>query len=600
MKLPYLLCIAYVYLFDYVVCQTVSIAKIGNLDNLCDNTIPDQNHLISPRYPDRYPKGVRCVYEIRSPVNTRLEFELNEFELEIEFNEKCHDHFVLQETFRATTYQTKVELQCGTLPSGRKILASTNFVRAEFETDTSVEATGYNITIRAIDITQPLSTPTDDWIANNRPLSTADLIRSLQRSPCVDQLISVPVGQLVTFSSPGYPGLYPEYAICNYHFDSPPGTHIEFNAVDFHLEAPSRTDGCKYDTLTFQETVDGKTIVLGGKKFCGLEGPKLLSSTSNSVRAVFQSDLSNRETGFSITAISRCGSTIALSPNTSMIFSSDTHTELFSESAGRCVYNFVAPVDYNIEFTTSKYSPSTASFDNHNAKFRLGETINGIEVPLGTINLDSYAPFSGPIEPTTLRSRTNRVRGIFSTEPAGAAAQFNISIKVVSRYLVSLATNATTTFTSPGYPQLYPRSTNRTYDISAPKGYVIELTAMHFEMEPGSDTQCPYDWLGFFERIQKRIVPLGPKYCGNKGPQSLVSQTNHLKAVFVSDFSSQFTGFNITAKAVRPSANFSQSTSASVLKSFATSTIFKSSSHYILILLYVMVAWVGFHRGHLC
>ena len=159
--------------------------------------------------------------------------------------------------------------------------------KAEFDSDTTLEASGYNITIRAIDITSPVPlTLKNDWVISDRPLRTVhedDLVMPLQRTLCADQLISGPVGQTVTFYSPDYPGLYPEYAICNYYFDSPPGTHIEFTAVDFHLEAPSRTDGCKYDTLTFRETVEGVNTILAGKKFCGVEGPKLLSSTTNSV-----------------------------------------------------------------------------------------------------------------------------------------------------------------------------------------------------------------------------------------------------------------------------------------------------------------------------
>ena len=101
-----------------------------------------------------------------------------------------------------------------------------------------------------------------------------------------------------------------------------------------------------------------------------------------------------------------------LSSDKPLIFSSDSHTELYTGFAGRCIYNFVVLNNFDIQFTPLKLSSIAPSIENHDAKLRLVEVINGAEVPLGTFNFetDLYQPSaSGLVELKSLRSRTSRV-----------------------------------------------------------------------------------------------------------------------------------------------------------------------------------------------
>ncbi|KAK7088820.1 hypothetical protein V1264_022688 [Littorina saxatilis] len=102
-----------------------------------------------------------------------------------------------------------------------------------------------------------------------------------------DQVLRADSG---AFTSPGYPGNYSNEITCNYTIEVASNHVIQLTFGTFILEGPR---SCPYD---FVQILDDTTL-LG--TFCGRDGPGALTSPSNRVTVVFETDLSGVYQGFS-------------------------------------------------------------------------------------------------------------------------------------------------------------------------------------------------------------------------------------------------------------------------------------------------------------
>ncbi|XP_075059674.1 adhesion G-protein coupled receptor G6 isoform X6 [Mixophyes fleayi] len=96
-------------------------------------------------------------------------------------------------------------------------------------------------------------------------------------------------------------------------------------------------------------------------------------------------------------------------------------------------------------------------------------------------------------------------------------------------------------FTSPCYPNQYPNAQDCKWTLRAPVGFIIQVTFVDFDVEEAQN--CMYDSLS--------INNVDTKFCGmtSKG-LSYNSTVNEMIITFVSDFSIQKKGFNVTYRHV--------------------------------------------------
>jgi len=98
---------------------------------------------------------------------------------------------------------------------------------------------------------------------------------------------------------------------------------------------------------------------------------------------------------------------------------------------------------------------------------------------------------------------------------------------------------------SDNYPNDYPVSQDKTYEISAAAGKKIKMTFAAFSLE--SAWRCGWDYLTIVDGNGRELLG---KSCGSVKPATVTSQTNKVKVIFHSDYSVTSTGFKIDWVAV--------------------------------------------------
>ncbi|XP_007559566.1 suppressor of tumorigenicity 14 protein isoform X1 [Poecilia formosa] len=131
-----------------------------------------------------------------------------------------------------------------------------------------------------------------------------------------------------------------------------------------------------------------------------------------------------------------------------------------------------------------------------------------------------------------------------SVQRPGFEAQYKIIPKTEVSQCDAVLTNDEDNFTSPLYPSFYPPARNCTWTIKVSAGNRIRVTFNMFRMkEPGVDVQrCHKDY----------VEIMGKKYCGEKPPFVLTSESNELQVIFHSDESYTDKGFHATYKTINP------------------------------------------------
>ena len=89
----------------------------------------------------------------------------------------------------------------------------------------------------------------------------------------------------------------------------------------------------------------------------------------------------------------------------------------------------------------------------------------------------------------------------------------------------------------------YPANQNCTWQISLPTGVAVQLKFGFIDLEQAGN--CAKDYV----EIRNGIAPDSPvlgTYCGNSAPAVINSTNNQVSVRFVTDDTTQLTGFNLT------------------------------------------------------
>eukprot|EP00795_Rhopilema_esculentum_P003194 gene3194-1508_t len=289
-----------------------------------------QGNFTSPGYPMPYPNNARCNYEIVVPTGKRIVLTFSDFDLE-----HSYDYVQIQQTVGGS-------LQDVTRLTGDS-LNTTQFTSAErsfkliFSSDSSVTKRGFSAHYHTID--SGIIAVNGGWCAwvpstpcsvscgygqqtlsrsctcprpsnggsqctgpnvsqqpcyqGNCPTQSSIIIAPSPTPTCQLKSYTAPSG---IFSSPNFPGLYPNSANCEYQITVATGKAISISFTSFSVESHS---SCDYDAVIIYEG-SSSTGNTPKAKLCG-DGQKTFKSSGNSVFIVFSSDGSVTKKGFEAT-----------------------------------------------------------------------------------------------------------------------------------------------------------------------------------------------------------------------------------------------------------------------------------------------------------
>ena len=105
---------------------------------------------------------------------------------------------------------------------------------------------------------------------------------------------------------------------------------------------------------------------------------------------------------------------------------------------------------------------------------------------------------------------------------------------------------------SPNFPNNYPQYSRCAWNITVPSGYIIKLSFLYFQLEPGRYSSCYGNAPG--ARVTITNVASDNNYdpfmlCGHSLPHPVYSVGNSIQVIFTS-LRNQYSGFNATYRAI--------------------------------------------------
>ena len=314
--------------------------KIGSTSFGCGGILTKRNFVFTtPNYDKPYPANSECIWEIRSDPGYHIGLIFNG-RFFIEESDNCTKDSV--EVFDFVDHEwISLGKRCGRdVP--KPFNSTSDKMKIVFRSDNTSNADGFSAV----------------WSQNCGGLYKVD------KEPRI-------------ISSPGYPKLYGPQLYCNYTFNSPPGTYINIEFLDFSIEPTSIK--CTFDNVTIYKSLDFLASVIKEPTekvgtYCGAKSPAKLRY-KDAIAVVFQTDRWVERKGFQFEyKLENCGAIIT---NSTMITSptivSSTTTYLGSME---CIWNITAPVDKKIVVKFEKFEMEMSEY----CSFDYVEIFNGTQL----------------------------------------------------------------------------------------------------------------------------------------------------------------------------------------------------------------------------
>lgn len=426
------------------------------VDPVCGGEINATSHGIisSPGSPGRYPTNRDCIWIITAPPSKRIQFLF--YNLNIESHPTCKFDFV--EIFaRADAAKTSLGKFCNTTEPPPKVLTPDNVATIHFHSDGTDSDNGFQLTY------------------------------SVQEGvPGCGGTFTASKGD-ITSPIDVVEGKYKHNIVCDYIIQLPPQTRIRIKFEKFKLEASS---DCRFDRV---ELIEGNAYdeskLIG--KFCGEKMPPVVTSLTNLMTLRFATDWTHSDEGFHAKYQIVCGGTYTINNGN---ISSPGYPSPYNGDR-TCEYDIVAPegkvIVLNVlDLDVEKHS--VCEFDN----------LEIFDFPSAD-NSTSLGRFCGQVKPGIVTSTYNHLHIHFAADASVSGRGFFASYSFVDVSCGGVISDASRVIRSPMSTDgngIYQANSNCRWLVVAPKGYVIQMNFINFELELG-ECGCRLAIFSFRSRI---------------------------------------------------------------------------------------------------
>ncbi|PVD35988.1 hypothetical protein C0Q70_02958 [Pomacea canaliculata] len=448
--------------------------------------------ITSPNYPSNYESNSNCSWLVYGPVGHYLTFTFNAFNLESSTN--CTNDFVEVREYNETG--NLLLRACGSnLPASFDTSDSYSYVL--FVSNQNVVSSGFSLSFQA----------------------------SVEE--CGGDL-TTPSG---VFTSPNFPGLYAHSRVCEWKIIVQQDRRVTLTFDVFTLEESSI---CAWDNIEVFNGIMPDSPRLG--RFCGTNNPGVIESTGNTMRVRFRTDSSVSHGGFSAryTSVNEkvCGQLYTTPGN---ITSPGYYEHGNYTNNLECIWRVENPARTNSSILVIvddlALEPHLTCVHDF-LEVREGRDGDGSIIEKFCGNNTIPPPVLSPSQHIWLRFRTD-----------GSIVDRGFAITVQFTTCGGELTAPQGQITSPNFPNNYEHNDGCAWLISAPEGERIRITFSDFNLEEHSS--CVFDYL----KILNGGLPDSPligKYCGTSNPGTILSQSNHLRLMFVTDINQSGRGFRAT------------------------------------------------------
>ncbi|XP_077301904.1 cubilin-like [Arctopsyche grandis] len=457
---------------------------------------------MSPGHPKPYSGGIRCTYLLSLPEGKAIALSFVEFDIEEGSYPDCkYDGVKVFDGDNENS--TQLGKFCGSISvKPDDLVSSLNYLYLEFITDESMGGSGFVASYTSVDI------------------DCGSVLKNTAGT------IMIP--------DPDNDFEYRNNLSCQWVISVPPGHIVQLTWSWIHLDFDH---DCPKDHVEVFEnnTLTKQAVKLG--RFCGFDVPPILTSMSNLVTIIFNSNNYTTYKGFTLSynqfdGNKECGGDYLSS------FGTITSPGWPLRYPGRkdCIWTIRASVGQQIMLNFKEiHIRAEINEEDKECLFDYLEIRNGV---------DSAAPlisrFCGSVLPTAISSFANNIYLHFHSLQSRLGG-FRLTWDSTATGCGGMLNSPKGSIISPNYPQSYGMNMECYWKISTSAGSRIKL--VFADLQLGSN--CSYDYVEIFESPNKEEKSLG-KFCNMKMyPVVITSTLNHVFVKFHSGLFIEGTGFSL-------------------------------------------------------
>ncbi|XP_036358468.1 cubilin-like [Octopus sinensis] len=303
--------------------------------------------------------------------------------------------------------------------------------------------------------------------------------------------------------------LYEKNLNCEWIITAGANEYIELSFDSFDVQ---QTENCEADYLKVFNHVESKNL-------CGSTIPSNITSSTNTIHLTFKTDDETERSGFKlryrIVSI-ECGGSFNGTTESQNISGPTASTGL--EHVTMCRWILTAPLNLNVRIQVTLMNMSQNCLEDY-------ILLKCLRMPNMLHNI-----YCGNQLPPVFYSLGSSVEISYRSLSLSETPKFELSFKLSGCNRTYTAANGE--IFSPGWPNVYPRSSRCFFRIITPEGTKVSLFFHFFNVE--YHYRCNYDYLQILYQYNS-TNNYSSQYCYNRLPDPIFTESNYINMSFYSD-----------------------------------------------------------------